>query len=70
MPTKHRRLGTIHGNPNLEDERRLATFPHRQFLDKTLEPELMVHMINGLDPYLMRKMVKETRPQTLDEAIK
>jgi len=34
---------------------------HRQFLDKTLEPALMVHMINGIDPYHMRKVVKEPR---------
>ena len=43
---------------------------YRQFVDKALEPALMLHMINGLDPYLMRKVVKEPRPQTLDDAIK
>ena len=43
---------------------------YRQFLDKALEPALMLHMINGLDQYLMRKVVKEPKPQTLDEAIK
>ena len=42
---------------------------YRQFRGETLEPALMVHMINGQDTYLMRKVVQEPRPQMLDEAI-
>ena len=42
---------------------------YRQFVDNALEPALMLHMINGLDPYLRRNVAKEPRPQTLDDAI-
>ena len=38
-------------------------------LDPSLHPALMVNMIKALDPYLRRKVVKEPRPTSLDDAV-
>ena len=38
-------------------------------LNSYLYPALMVNMIKELDPYLRRKVVKEPRPTSLDDAV-
>ena len=42
---------------------------YRLFIDESFHPTLMLNLVKALDPYLQRKVLKDPKPTTLDEAI-